>query len=108
EIELLPTTEDPIEKYESMFKRRVKKGQCFYRPYLGTREFSAHFGEVEGNEQRIDWTDELGPMFFDYYYPTKGSVVIPYFFSATVERGTMNIPQDLYKEVYRNVRKTID
>lgn len=108
EIKLLPTTKEPIEKYESMFNRRVKKGQCFSRPFLGTREFSAHFGEVDGSEKRIDWTDELGPMFFDYYYPKKGSVVIPYFFSASVENGTMKVPQHLYKEVYRNVYKTTD
>ena len=31
----------------SMFNRRAYKGQCFHRPYLGTREFAADFALVE-------------------------------------------------------------
>ena len=30
-------------KYVAMLKRRVEKGQCFQRPYLGCREFAADF-----------------------------------------------------------------
>lgn len=103
EMVLLPNTKHPIEKYESMFNRRVKKGQCFSRPYLGTREFSAHFTSVVGDEQPVVWTEQLGPMFFDYRYEVEKSVVRPYFFNACVEQGTMHIPQQLYKEVYRGV-----
>lgn len=103
EIHLLPTTEHPIEKYESMFQRRVQKGQCFARPYLGTREFSAHFGPVTGEEEPIDWTENLGPMFFDYRYPQKSGMTVPYFFEASVEKGTLTVPQHLYEEVYRDV-----
>lgn len=108
EIVLMPSTNHPIEKYESMFTRRVEKGQCFSRPYLGTREFSAQFGPVIGDEQQIDWTDELGPMFFDFRYPKKGSVVIPYFFNAAVEKGRLAVPQELYEEVNRNVCEEIN
>ncbi len=35
--------DDNIIKFQEMFARRVQKGQCFNRPYLGCREFSAHF-----------------------------------------------------------------
>ena len=35
--------EDTQTKFFEMFKRRVSSGQCFYQPYLGCREFSAHF-----------------------------------------------------------------
>ncbi|WP_077303198.1 type I-C CRISPR-associated protein Cas5c [Virgibacillus pantothenticus] len=103
EIVLLPNTKHPIEKYESMFNRRVKKGQCFSRPYLGTREFSAHFTSVTGEEQPIVWTEQLGPMFFDYRYEVGKSVILPHFFNARVEKGTMRIPQQLYEEVYKDV-----
>lgn len=106
EIHLLPTTQHPIEKYESMFQRRVQKGQCFARPYLGTREFSAHFGPVTGKERPVDWTEQLGPMFFDYRYPEKNGMTIPYFFDAEVKKGTLIIPNYLYEEVYRHVRET--
>ena len=34
-------------KYNAMFERRAKKGQCFNQPYLGCREFSAHFSFIE-------------------------------------------------------------
>lgn len=108
EIVLLPATSHPIEKYESMFMRRVTKGQCFARPYLGTREFSAQFGPVDGNETLIDWTDELGPMFFDYRYPKEGTVVIPYFFNAHVKKGCLQIPDYLDKGVNRHVCETTD
>lgn len=103
EIVLLPNTKHPIEKYESMFNRRVKKGQCFSRPYLGTREFSAHFTSVTGEEQPISWTEQLGRMFFDYRYKVEKSVIRPHFFNARVEKGTMRIPQQLYEEVYKDV-----
>jgi CRISPR-associated protein Cas5d len=31
------------EKYMLMFQRRAAKGQCFNQPYMGCREFPAHF-----------------------------------------------------------------
>lgn len=94
-------TPQKIIKYDQMFKRRLSKGQCFHRPYLGTREFSAHFEKPTGKERLIDWTDSLGSMFFDFKYPGKGSVTIPYFFSAHVEKGVMKVPDYLYEEVNR-------
>ncbi len=101
DLVLYPETKDPIEKYEAIFNRRVSKGQCFHRPYLGAREFSAHFEEVDGTERPIDWTDSIGSMFFDFRYPKKGGITIPYFFQAEVENGVMRVPSDLYEEVYR-------
>ena len=39
---------DDIEaKHLSMFNRRVAKGQCFHRPYLGDRECAADFALAE-------------------------------------------------------------
>ncbi|WP_336822039.1 type I-C CRISPR-associated protein Cas5c [Sporosarcina sp. USHLN248] len=105
EIVLQLDTEQPIEKYEAMFTRRVQKGQCFSRPYLGTREFSANFGPVSATDTPINWTEEIGPMFFDYRYPKNGTTVIPYFFNASVQEGVMYIPQHLYEEVNCHVRK---
>ena len=64
EIELTPKA-PPREtslKYQAMFERRVKKGQCFHPPYFGCREFSVNFSEVEGSEQAISDNRELGWM----------------------------------------------
>ena len=35
--------EDNLRKFTEMFERRVGRGQCFHAPYLGCREFAAHF-----------------------------------------------------------------
>lgn len=90
-----------IKKYEAMFNRRLEKGQCFYQPYLGTREFSARFEAPNGDEEPIEWTDELGSMFFDFKYPEKGMMAIPYFFNANIKNGILEVPEYLYKEVLR-------
>ncbi|MEJ8765755.1 type I-C CRISPR-associated protein Cas5c [Oceanobacillus sp. HCA-5259] len=100
-IHLQPHAKDPIEKYNAMFKRRLEKGQCFHRPYLGTRECAAEFSLPTEEDQTINWTENLGPMFFDFRYPEKGSVTIPYFFNAEVKNGIMKVPSYLYEEVYR-------
>ena len=75
-------SDDTEAKHLAMFNRRAAKGQCFHRPYLGTREFAADF-ELVGEEtpksclpsgQRnrdlgwmlhdIDYADEMSPRFF--------------------------------------------
>lgn len=105
DIVLRPECQHPVQKYVAMFKRRLAKGQCFYQPYLGTREFSARFEEPIGREKPIDWTDYLGTLFYDFRYPQKGasgSVTIPYFFNAHIEKGVMEIPKYLFEEVNRS------
>jgi len=101
QIHMQPDAVDPVGKYRAIFRRRVEKGQCFHRPYLGTRECSAYFSLPDVDDTPIDWTDSLGPIFFDFRYPTKGSVTIPYFFNAEVKKGVMEIPTNLYREVNR-------
>ncbi|HCX48643.1 MAG TPA: type I-C CRISPR-associated protein Cas5 [Bacillus sp. (in: Bacteria)] len=44
---------DTVEKHYNIVLRRLRKGQCFSRPYLGCREFSANFEIVE-EERKID------------------------------------------------------
>lgn len=101
DIVLKPDTEGSTKKYEAIFNRRVSKGQCFHRPYLGTREFSAHFEAVDGTERPLDWNDSLGSMFFDFRYSEEGELTIPYFFQAEVKKGILTVPDYLYEEVYR-------
>jgi CRISPR-associated protein Cas5d len=77
------------EKREGLFPRRVKKGQCWRRPYLGTREFSAEFISPEGNEQPIPETIPIGSMLFDIFYDDKGKPQ-PLFFEAVIRDGVLN------------------
>lgn len=44
-----PTNVYLLEKYRQMFLRRARKGQCFYQPFLGCREFSVAEWEIVDN-----------------------------------------------------------
>ena len=77
------------EKREGMFPRRVRKGQCWRRPYLGTREFSAEFMPPEENDQPIKETIPIGSMLFDIFYDERGKPQ-PLFFEAAIHDGVLN------------------
>lgn len=78
-----------MEKREGMFPRRVRKGQCWRRPYLGTREFSAEFMPPEENDQPIKETIPIGSMLFDIFYDEQGKPQ-PLFFEAAIHDGVLN------------------
>jgi CRISPR-associated protein Cas5d len=85
--------EDNVRKFEDIFERRVRDGQCFHRPYLGCREFSADFALLlnDGSEpEPIHETRDLGWMFLDYDY--SGKEPMPRFFHAQLEDGRMRVP----------------
>ena len=85
---------DTAAKHIAMFNRRGAKGQCFHRPYLGTREFAAHFELVEGDlpdstlpaDQR---NRDLGWMLHDIDHANDQR---PYFFRAALVDGVMAVP----------------
>jgi CRISPR-associated protein Cas5d len=80
---------DTPTKYAEMFKRRVKKGQCFHRPYLGCREFAAMFAEPsERDEVLSEWNEPLGLMLYDIRFAEKGNQ--PGFFQAQVTKGVLH------------------
>jgi CRISPR-associated protein Cas5d len=99
-------------KYRDQFRRRVERGRCFHRPYLGCREFAADFGPPKRAETAIDHTDDLGRMLRDQAFePTAGGpvswhahgggraelvqgVVRPRFFAARLERGILHVPRN--------------
>ncbi len=77
-------------KNKGMFPRRVKKGQCWRRPYLGVREFSAEFMEPDGTEQPIEETIPVGSMLFDIYYNEKGKPEPLFFHDVAIRNGVLN------------------
>ena len=81
---------NPPKKYVEMFNRRVKKGQCFRRPFLGTREFAAEFMPVLANDYPIQETIPIGSMLFDIYYDDKGKPEPVYFYDVAVKDGVLN------------------
>lgn len=104
DIVLMPHATENVAKYRDIFRRRVSKGQCFQRPYLGTRECSAHFAEPTQEEQPIAHSEDLGMVLFDIKYPhdpnMKNATAVPYFFDAGLNNGVLTVPHHLYREVY--------
>ena len=81
---------DTVAKYVAMFQRRVSKGQCFHRPYLGIREFAADFAPPDGNEEPLaGWTDGLGFMLYDVLHEPNGTRR-PGFFEARISKGVLH------------------
>lgn len=105
-------------KHISMFNRRALAGQAFHQPYLGCREFPAHFALIaEGeplppcelpDDQR---NKDFGWMLHDFIYrdDKKGKIIEsnkgrkltaePRFFHAKAENGVIRIPALDGKEV---------
>ncbi len=91
-------TGDNVNKFEDMFRRRVEKGQCFHRPYLGCREFSADFEPVTDEPPLPKPIDlDLGWMLHDMDYSDGAPTAR--FFRASLDKGTMTVPSIDSKEV---------
>lgn len=100
----------PEAKHLEMFKRRARKGQFFHHPYLGCREFPAHFRLLEDHEAFCAAPDELrgethlGLMLHDIDFDDdqQGAIVEsntgrrlsarPQFFDAVMQDGVINVP----------------
>ncbi|MCU6710675.1 type I-C CRISPR-associated protein Cas5c [Paenibacillus sp. J5C_2022] len=91
--------EDTPEKHYNIFLRRARQGQCFHRPYFGTREFPVQFELIEEGDMAHSvhtGTVDLGYMLLDQTYQLndKGEVVqvTPYFFRAEMINGIVEVP----------------
>ncbi len=90
---LTPDAGENPAKYRDQFRRRVRKGQCFSRPYLGCREFAADFSEPDGTESPIPDEMGIGSMLWDLHYNRDGSGRgKPVFFPAHLKNGVLCIP----------------
>jgi len=81
---------DPA-KFRDQFRRRVARGQCFHRPYLGCREFAADFAAPDGSERAVEVDEPLGLMLLDIEFRPDGRQV-PHFFEAEVRGGVLAVP----------------
>lgn len=81
---------NPPIKYVEMFRRRVRKGQCWRRPYLGTREFYAEFCEPTGMEHPLNEIIPIGSMLFDIFYDEKGKPAPMFFYDVAIKDGYLN------------------
>ena len=101
-FEIIGKTDDHPGKHLDIFNRRVRKGQCFHRPYLGCREFPAFFkpGEEEPAPSffKDDPEKDLGWMLHDIDFTNENT---PYFFRATMCHGVIDVPLPQKREVQR-------
>jgi len=90
-------------KYQEMFERRARKGQCVNQPYLGCREFAAAFRLVSDPASEpvaiID-TQDLGFMLHDLDFSDPADPQ-PRFFRAQLEKGVVAVPDWIGGEVFR-------
>jgi CRISPR-associated protein Cas5d len=94
-------------KFADSIKRRLKKGQCYHTPYLGTREFPAYFRLIEEGDEApvpIDESRDFGLMLYDIDYEKEyekdadGNVVdytvtsfTPMYFRAEMRSGVIDL-----------------
>ena len=80
-------------KHLAIFERRVKKGQCFHRPYFGCREFPVNFEWCNAiPKSKLTGELSLGFMLHDIDFANS---MRPQFFKAVIHNGVM----DCRKEV---------
>ncbi|MDR1204359.1 MAG: type I-C CRISPR-associated protein Cas5c [Peptococcaceae bacterium] len=95
-------TQDNEGKFADMLRRRLAKGQNFYMPYLGSREFPANVRPIaddEASPEPIGDSRSLGLMLYDIDYITEtdsdGSSVVtefrPAYFMAEMRNGVIDL-----------------
>jgi CRISPR-associated protein Cas5d len=85
--------EDTVEKHYNIILRRLRKGQHFHAPCLGTREFGAKVELVEDGEpipQSPLGDIELGWMLHDLDFSNSEDIK-PQFFRASLKNGVLNL-----------------
>ena len=94
ELTPLAGPDDNEGKHLDCFNRRARKGQCFHRPYLGCREFSADFRLLEEGEETDDALPsdqrnrDLGWMLHDIDF---ADAMTPRFFRAVMRDGVIEV-----------------
>lgn len=82
-------------KFQDIMKRRLERGQFYSMPYMGTREFPAHFkpcGAIHECPDELKGTRDLGWMLLDMDYTDKSDIQ-PRFFRATMTDGVIDVPE---------------
>ncbi len=90
---------NPTRKYMEMFNRRARKGQCWRRPYLGTREFAAEFSLPDENDKSITEDIPVGSMFLDMWYDEKGVPTPKFFYDVAVKQGVLDCSKDYGEQI---------
>ena len=80
-------------KHLAIFERRVRKGQCFHRPYFGCREFPVSFEWCDSiPESQLSGERDLGYMLHDIDFDND---MTPHFFRAVMQNGVIDCRQEV-------------
>ena len=99
DIELRAHASDPVAKYRDQFRRRIERGTCFSRPYLGLQEFHAEFRAATNDDQPDPaLTMPVGSLPLDLQFaaltePASTETIDPVFWPAMIERGVLQVPR---------------
>lgn len=88
-------------KFQEMTLRRIEKGQCYHQPYLGVREFPAHFQMCKKRPscpKELLGERDLGWMLLDMDYSNPADIR-PKFFRAIMRDGVIDVPDFNSSEV---------
>jgi CRISPR-associated protein Cas5d len=97
-FELVPDkagAEDTAEKHYNIVLRRLRKGQHYHAPCLGTREFSARVELIENKDlpqSPLVGVRDLGWMLYDLDF-TDSQNIQPQFFKAEMRDGVIDLTQ---------------
>lgn len=87
--------DETVEKHYNIALRRLRKGQHYHAPYLGTREFPAKVELIENGdapESRLAGTQDLGWMLYDLNFDDPKDIQ-PQFFKAEMHDGVIDLRQ---------------
>ncbi len=85
-----------VAKHLDQFQRRARRGACHTRPYLGCREFAAHFALLEAGAESpspdpsLEGERDLGWMLHDIDFSSHEKQAR--FFRATMRDGVITVP----------------
>lgn len=87
--------EDNPGKFQSILKRRIRRGQFYHQPCFGCREFPAQFKLCEAlppcPDELRDRELDLGYMLWDMDYSDPENIT-PLFFRARLKSGILDVP----------------
>jgi CRISPR-associated protein Cas5d len=85
-------------KFAESIKRRLRKGQCYHMPYLGTREFPAHIKLIEEDDvvaEPVEDSRDFGLMLYDIEYEKDGEGNVkeftPMYYRAIMNDGCIDL-----------------
>ncbi len=87
----------PTSRLLNQFERRVKHGQCFLQPSMGTREFPAYFEWGSSGKPPIDLNLDLGYVLYDVFdldqwQVGKDAQPLISLFHASLKGGVLEVP----------------